>query len=58
MGFYFGMCWVNWVDFKGFGNGFLFEGRFRGYLMCWLLVCNFEMKMKLMYKCNIMGFFF
>lgn len=44
MGFYFGMCWVNWVDFKGFGNGFLFEGRFRGYLMCWLLVCNFEIK--------------
>lgn len=53
-----GMCWVNRVDSKGFGNGFLSEGRSRGHLTRRSSVRNSETKqMKLMYKRNTMGFF-
>lgn len=53
-----GMCWVNRVDSKGFGNGFLSEGRSRGHLTRRSSVRNSETKqMKLMYKRNTMVFF-
>lgn len=53
-----GMCWVNRVDSKGFGNGFLSEGRSRGHLTRRSSVRNSETKqMKLIYKRNTMGFF-
>lgn len=39
-----GMCWVNRVDSKGFGNGFLSEGRSRGHLTRRSSVRNSETK--------------